>query len=422
MIVDLLAIGNEVLYGEISDSNTPHLARRLFEEGYKVGRHVCVGDDIDAIAGAILNSLESGSSVVCTGGLGPTPDDLTREALAKVAGVPLVRSAELEERVSNIFRARGIPMPEANLKQADLPKGARYIPQKLGTAPGIILDWDGLGIYALPGVPHEMREMFERGVLPDLESRRSGKIATAVKTFKVWGASEAAVAEILESIEGVSSHYDSLAPVSISYLPTLSELKVRIVARGADTTEAKRLLEPVAREVAHRLGELVFGEDSDTLPAVLGAILVDKGLSLAAAESITGGMVGQRITTVPGASKWFKGSAVTYMKETKTSVLGIDPSVLEVNGVVSARCAEEMAIAACRLFSSDVGISCTGEAGPKADEAEVGQVYLGVALKGQVRSIGIRLHGDRERIREYTTTSLLNLARRTLSSSGMQSL
>ncbi len=401
-----------MLYGQIVDTNTPHLATRLFEEGYHVGRHVCVGDDEEAIAAAIDASFEEGAWVVATGGLGPTPDDRTREALSMIAGTPLVRVPELEERVVGMFRKRGIPMPESNLRQAELPQGARYISQKLGTAPGLIVETPRGTAYALPGVPHEMKEMLERGVFPDLRQRRPAPFVSAVKTYKVWGATEAAVAEALEGIVPTGGPLDPEKEVSLAFLPSTSELSVRIVARGASRDEATRRLQSVSDEVRARLGEMVFGEDSDTLPGVIGERLTEMGLTLAAAESLTGGMLGARLTSVPGASRWFKGSAVTYMAETKTGLLGIDPQVVETHGVVSARCAEEMACAARRIFGSDIGIACTGEAGPRPQEGEVGTVFMAVAIQGHTRSMQVRLPGDRERIRAYTVTTLLDFLRR----------
>lgn len=412
MRIDLVAIGDEILYGDICDTNTPLIAKRLFEEGYTVGRHVCVGDDEKMISWEISASIDQGASVISTGGLGPTPDDLTREALAEVAGAPLVRLEELERRIAEIFAARRIPMPDSNLRQAELPEGARYIPQTLGTAPGIIVDLPGASIYALPGVPHEMEEMLESGVLADLATKRSSQTVRAVKTIKTWGTTEAAVASILDGLQGAGPQSDPSAPVSIGYLPSGSEIKVRLVAQADQPEEARRLLEPIAQEVRGRLGDLIFGENSDTLPAVLGKLLVEKGLTLAAAESLTGGLVGALLTTAPGASKWFKGSAVAYHKESKLSLLGIDPGLIEEEGTVSARCAEEMALAAQRLFSADVAISCTGEAGPEPAEADVGEVFVAVALDGTLRSLGLRLPGDRERIREYVATTLVDFARR----------
>lgn len=417
MRIDLLAIGNEILYGEIADTNSAHIARRLFEEGYIVGRHVCVGDDEGVIAGEISASVDDGASVVCTGGLGPTPDDVTREALAAVAGVDLVRLPELERRIEAIFASRNLPMPESNYRQAEVPQGARVIPQTLGTAPGLIVDTSGVRIYALPGVPHEMKEMLERGVLPDLAAQQSLPTVTAVKTYKVWGTSEAAVAAMLDGIEGATLHYDPSASVSLAYLPSATELRVRLVARANSTEQARDLLAPVAEEVRGRLGELIFGEDSETISGVLGKMLTERRMTLAAAESLTGGLVGARLSAVAGASKWFRGSAVTYQKEAKISVLGISREALDKEGVVSARCAEEMASAAQRLFSADVGIACTGEAGPEPAEAAIGEVYIAVALDGRTRSSRLRLPGDRERIREYTATTLLDFARRAIAAS-----
>ncbi len=371
-----------------------------------------MGDDEEAIAAAIDSSFEEGAWVVATGGLGPTPDDRTREAVSAVCGAPLIRVPELEERVVEMFRKRGIPMPESNLRQAEVPQGARYIPQKRGTAPGLIVETPRGTVYALPGVPHEMKEMLERGVIPDLKQKRPPPSVSAVKTYKVWGTTEAAVAEVLRGVLPTGGLLNPQQEVSLAFLPSTSELSVRIVARGASRDEAVQKLRSVSDEVRARLGEMVFGEDSDTLPGVIGERLAEMGLTLAAAESLTGGMLGARLTSVPGASRWFKGSVVTYMTETKTGVLAIDPQVLETNGVVSARCAEEMACSARRIFGSDIGISCTGEAGPQPQEAEIGTVFMAVAMEGDVRSMQLRLPGDRERIRAYSVTTLLDFLRR----------
>jgi nicotinamide-nucleotide amidase len=423
--VDLIAVGNEVLYGEVVDTNSSYLAARLFENGLEVGRHVTVGDDIASIVGELRRSLETSQAVIMTGGLGPTPDDRTREALAELTQKPLESLPELVERIRQIFVKRGIPMPEVNLRQARIPAGAAYIPQKLGTAPGIIVEVDSARVYALPGVPHEMREMFERAVLPDLLERSDGVSEVAVKVLKIWGLSESALASQLGDLERALSARaaDCGATLDIAYLPTLTELRLKVVCRSEDGRlgVCKQLVDEATQEIRRRLGDNVFGEDDESLVEILDRLVRQKGLTLCCAESLTGGMVGETITRLPGVSAWFKGSAVTYWPEAKQKILRVPKQVIEKDGVVSARCAEEMAEGARKLFDADIGIACTGEAGPKPQEAEVGQVYMAVATPEGRRSIGVRLPGDRERIRTYTTTSLLDFTRRYLAATTLGS-
>lgn len=414
--VDVIAVGDELLYGEVRDTNSERIAARLREVGLEVARRVVVGDDLDAISTEIRRGVETSDAVVITGGLGPTPDDLTREALACVTGASLRRVPELEERIREAFERRGMHMPLVNLRQAEVPEGARYLPQVLGTAPGIVADVEGKPVYALPGVPHEMEEMLDRAVVPELRQRAGGEVAYASTTLKVWGMSESAVSSTLAPLERKLKERAAALGMraEVSYLPSTTELKIKIACRGGDPESCERLVADTIAEMKELLGEAVFGEGRASLASVLGDLLLDRKLTLACGESLTGGLVGATLTAIPGASRWFRGSVVAYSVDAKREILGVPDEIIRRKGAVSAACAEAMADGARRVLDADVGIACTGEAGPDPLEAPVGQVYLAVSDGATRRSVGVSLPGDRERIRMYTTTSLLDMARRIL--------
>ncbi|RIK11121.1 MAG: competence/damage-inducible protein A [Acidobacteria bacterium] len=410
MQVEIVSVGTELLLGDIVDTNSAWLGRELTSAGIDICHQTTVGDNLPRIRQTLEQALARADAVIVTGGLGPTPDDITREAIADVMGVGLVRNSEIERLIASIFRSRDRSMPESNMRQADVPAGARWIEQRLGTAPGLICPLADRVIYALPGVPHEMEEMFTRAVLPDLRER-SGQTGVIVsRVIKTWGASESAVADM------IAERVEQQGNPTIAFLAGGGEIKVRLTAKAPSREEAMALIADEERAVTELLKNYAFGTDGETLAYALGREVREKGIHLAVAESLTGGMVGSAIVDVPGASDWFLGSAVVYTNHAKTSLLGIDPGLLETHGAVSAECARAMAEGARRIFGADVALSCTGEAGPHPLEAEIGQVYFAVSTQSDTRSIGIRLPGDRERIRLYSTSTLLDFARRTIAS------
>lgn len=414
--VDVITVGDELLHGDVRDTNSERIAARLYEEGLEVARRVVVGDDLDAISTEIRRAVETSDAVVITGGLGPTPDDLTREALAWVTGTRLRRVPELEERIREVFERRGMHMPIVNLRQAEVPEGARYLPQMLGTAPGIVANVEGKPVYALPGVPHEMEEMLDRAVVPELRQRFSGEVARASTSIKVWGMSESAVSSTLAPVERKLEERAKALGVraEVAYLPSPTELKIKVMCKGRDPEACESLVRDTISAMKELLGEAVFGDGQASLASVLGDLLLQRKLTLACGESLTGGLVGATLTGIPGASRWFRGSVVAYSVDAKREILGVSDEIIRKKGAVSADCAEAMADGARRVFRADVGIACTGEAGPHPLAAPVGQVYLAVSDGATKRSVGVRLPGDRERIRMYTTTSLLDMARRML--------
>jgi nicotinamide-nucleotide amidase len=405
---EIVAVGTELLLGQIANTNAAWLSERLAEIGVDVLRHQVVGDNADRIEEAIATAVSRSDVVVVMGGLGPTQDDITRPALARVAGAELVRRPEIERELRERFRIRGREMSEGNLAQADVPEGARFITPERGTAPGLIVDIGTTRVYALPGVPAEMREMAEGVVLPEL-AERGGPAALVSRTLRCYGLAESRIAELLEDL-----FHGSPNP-TVAYLAGGGEVHVRLSAKAGSRSEAESLLEPLERAVRERLGDHVYGIDDESLEAVVGRLLLERGLTLACAESLTGGGLGERITAVPGASAYFRGSAVTYSLEAKRSILGVSDATLDGPGPVSPECAAEMAAGARRVFGADIAVALTGVAGPDAHGgAEAGQVWIGLDAVDRSHQHGFRWPFDRELVRRSSELSALDLVRRHL--------
>jgi len=411
---EVVAIGTELLLGTVVDSNSAWIGQQLALGGIDCLRSVRVGDNHERMVAAIRESLERADAVICCGGLGPTQDDVTREAVAEVMGVPLVRDDAVAEVIRELFATRGRRMPDNNLRQADVPVGATVIPQTRGTAPGLICPvGEGKVVYAVPGVPHEMQEMVSRAVLPDLR-RRAGDTATIVsRTLRTWGESESGLAELLDDRMRAldDAHAEGRAAPTLAFNASgIEGIRVRITARDADEAGAAALV--AAEEAALRdvLGDLVFGVDDESMEHAVGSLLLERGLTLGLAESVTGGLVAARIVSVPGASGWFRGGIVSYASDVKFHLLGVPDGP-----VVSEEAAAAMATGARRLLGADVGLGVTGVAGPDTQDGQpVGTVFLASDLGGEVEVRQVRLPGDRERIRQYAAISLLDALRHRL--------
>ena len=364
---------------------------------------------------ALRTALARSDGVIACGGLGPTQDDITREAIAQVMGVPLDRDDAVATRIEAMFRSRGREMPENNRRQADVPRGATMVAQRRGTAPGLICPVGNKVVYAVPGVPHELEEMFERAILPDLRRRlveegEEGVIASRV--LRTWGASESGLAEVLDA------RLDALdgSDTTIAFLASgIEGLKVRLTVRALSLGAAVLRLDEeeaaVRSALAASLGDIVFGVDTETMEHAVARRLVAQGLTLGLAESLTGGLVASRLVSVSGASAWFRGGVVSYASDVKRTVLGVGEG-----SVVTGLAAQEMADGARRVLGSDVSLSLTGVAGPdKEDDVDVGTVFVGICLPGG-RPVSTELHlpGDRQRVREYAAISALDLLRRRL--------
>ena len=414
--IEIVAVGTELLLGQIADTNSAWLGEHLAANGVASHFHQAVGDNHDRIVLALRTALARSDGVVMCGGLGPTQDDITREAIAEVMNVPLVRNQAIVDLIEGFFVARGRTMTANNARQADVPQGATIIPQVSGTAPGLVCPIGNKVVYAVPGVPYEMAEMFERAILPDLRARMAeageeGVIASRV--LRTWGASESGLAEALQDrIDAL----DVPGGVTLAFLASgIEGIKVRITARARTLDDVTALLDKeeaeVRRAIDERLGDIVFGVDDESMEVAVAHRLVARGLSFGVAESLTGGLIASRLVNVPGASSWFRGGVVAYDSQVKYDVLGVP-----AGPVVTESAAAAMAEGAARVTRADVGLGITGVAGPEEQEGVVpGTVFVGLVLPGQpAQTRELRVPGDRERVRQYGAISALDLLRRAL--------
>lgn len=416
MRIEIVAVGTELLLGQIADTNSAWLGEHLAANGVASHFHQAVGDNHDRITLALRTALARSDGVIMCGGLGPTQDDITREAIAEVMNVPLERDQQIVDYIVAFFRARGREMSENNARQADVPHGARVIPQAGGTAPGLICPVGNKVVYAVPGVPYEMTEMFERGILPDLRARmvetgEEGVIASRV--LRSWGASESALAE---SLQDRIDALDAAGNLTLAFLASgIEGIKVRITARARTLEDVTALLDKeegeVRRAINERLGDIVFGVDDESMEVAVAARLVARGLSFGVAESLTGGLIASRLVNVPGASKWFRGGIVAYDSQVKFDVLGVP-----AGPVVTETAAAAMAEGAARVTGAEVGLGITGVAGPDDQEGVApGTLFVGLTLPGQpTQTRELRVPGDRERVRQYGAITALDLLRRAL--------
>ena len=436
MKCEVVAIGTELLLGQIVDTNSSWIGEQLALAGIDSHFQTKVGDNLGRMTAALEQALDRSDAVIVCGGLGPTPDDITRDAIAAVMGVELRRDEAVVERIRAMFYRRDRQMPANNLQQADVPVGARVMDVQPGTAPGLICPvrrsagsagstgssgaagGDGAAgdervIYAVPGVPWEMQKMVSECVLPDLQSRAGERQVIRSRTLRTWGYSESGLAEVLEP---EMRRLDATGEATIAFLASGMEgLKVRITAKAADDQAAQAVLSGVESRARAVIGEAVFGADDDTMESVVLALMRRRGLTLALAESVTGGLIAARLTEVPGASDVLRGAVVPYDRALKTGVLGAP----DVNAV-SSEMAVAMAEGACRLLDADVGLATTGAAGPDPHEgAEPGTVWIGLHLDGGGEAVRVRFNMARVMVRQLSTITALNLLRtRLLASAG----
>jgi len=411
MEADIIAVGTELTCGAVVNTNAVWLSQRLLEAGVTVRRHIVVGDRLDDLRESIERSLGAVDVVLITGGLGPTQDDLTREALSAALGRPLESDRASEEHIRAFFRSIGRPMPEANLRQVMIPAGATALANAWGTAPGIRAKAGRVVIYALPGVPREMREMFDRYVAPDLRERAGGA-AVAVRVLHTYGLGESMVGQHLGDLMTPGRN------PSVGTQASEGQISVRIIGRGALAEEVRRLVEADADRVRTLLGDVVFGEGDDTLPLVAGRRLTELGRTVATVESCTGGLIAKSLTDVSGSSAYFLRGYVTYSNESKIDLLGVPRELIESHGAVSGPVAEAMAAGCRSRAGSDYALSATGIAGPTGGSADkpVGLVYIGLADANGCAVCELRFgaHLNREAIRDRACKTALNLLRRRL--------
>ncbi|HEY3268330.1 MAG TPA: competence/damage-inducible protein A [Armatimonadota bacterium] len=410
MTAEIISVGTELLLGQIVDTNAAFLAQTLADLGVGVYMKVVVGDNPQRLSDALRAALARADIVILGGGLGPTKDDLTKETVADTLGVALVNNAEAEDRLRRFFRERGISVPETNLKQALAFDGGTVFQNANGTAPGVAIVKDGKAVACLPGPPHELKPMVTNQLVPWLQGILGPDHPILVsRVIRLAGIGESLAAE------KVADLLDSPNPTVAPYAKT-GEVHLRVTARARNRAEAEALIDPMDAEIAARLGPFILGRDAENLEDGVVARLRALGLTLAGAESCTGGLIGDRITNVPGASDVFQGVAVTYGNRAKVDILGVRPETIERVGAVSEETAREMASGARNAYHADVAYAVTGIAGPSggSEEKPVGTVFVAVQTPSRTAAREHRFRGAREVIKRYSAQAALNLLREML--------
>jgi nicotinamide-nucleotide amidase len=406
MTCAVVCIGTELTRGELVNTNASWLAAYLTDVGFEVVEDVVVDDDRARIGATLERLGKTVRVLVCTGGLGPTTDDITTECVARVLGAKLVRDETSLEAIRRRIEKYGRTMSDSNAKQADFPEGAEVLANPVGTAPGFGVKLGGALAFFMPGVPHEMKKMFEEQVLPrirTLASRNSHQIR-----LRTFGLPESLVGERLAGVE------EAYPGVTIGYRAHFPEIEVKVLARAATSAQAIELCERATVDVRGRLSDVVYGEAEDTFPAVVGRCLRRKGLSLAIAESCTGGLVGHMLTREPGASDYLVVDAVTYANSAKAGLLGVDEDVIRAHGAVSVEVAAAMAEGVKRVSGAELALALTGIAGPTGGTAAhpVGTVFLAVSGPAGTTVKERHFVGDRSQIQTLAAYAGLELIRR----------
>jgi nicotinamide-nucleotide amidase len=416
LTAEIIAVGTELLLGDGVDTNSAWLSRRLVEIGVDVRRHTSIVDDLDDLTEAVQEAVSAHDVVVLTGGLGPTQDDMTRYAIARVAGVELERHADLAKGIRAFFEQFGREMPERNLVQADLPRGAQVIPP-VGTAAGFALDIAGALVVCLPGVPREMQQMTDGQVLPLLQLR-GGLQAAVTRTVRTAGVSESAVAERCAPL---AQRLDAAGNPRLAFLASRAETRVRVTARAPDRAEAAALAAPVVDELVDLLGAWVVGLDDEGTEHAVARQLRRHGWTLSVAESITGGGVGARLATVPGASDWFMGGVIVYATSAKPVLADVPAALLEAHGPVSEETATALATGVRNRLGTDAGLGIVGVAGPTTQGGRaVGTVCLSVVLPdgaAHARTVNLPPRA-RQDMQEFSASIALDFLRRRLAAAG----
>ncbi len=403
----IISIGEELTSGQIIDTNTAWLSRALVSHGVSVMRHVTVADELEAMEATFRESMSAADLVISTGGIGPTPDDLTRPALANALGVPLEHSDEAERQIRAFFDRWQRPLRDSNLVQANIPRGCVALENATGTAPGISFDGRGCQVFVLPGVPSEMKAMFARHIEPGLRGAGTVTLHTEIRCF---GLSEAVLGERLADM--MHRTRNPLVGTTASH----AILTVRVRATACSENEARRLLDSDVAQIRARIGERVFGTGGDGLEHAVARLLTGSGKTVATAESCTGGLLAKRLTDLPGSSAFFLQGAITYSNQSKTDLLGVPPDLIESHGAVSEAVARSMA-EGCRMAAgSDFGLAITGVAGPGGGlppEKPVGLVFIAIdtASGCDARRCLFGDHLSRCEIRDRAAMTALDLLR-----------
>ena len=407
MKLEVVTVGTELLLGLTPDTNAAELGRALAAAGIEVVRHSTVGDRPEAIRAAVAEALDRTGFVITTGGLGPTRDDITKRVVAELCEKPLRLNEEVLRSLEDRFRRLGRPMAASNRTQAEVPEGATVLPNPRGTAPGLWVEERGRVVVMLPGVPSEMRGLLTEEVLPRLAARASGMVVRS-RTVRTTGIAESALAERVGAIE------DDIAPLTLAYLPSVEGVDLRVTAWTIPEAEAERRLAATVAMLRERAAEHCYGEDGTDLASVVLEQLRSRKTRLAVAESCTGGLLGGRITAIPGSSEVFAGGIVAYDDAVKRGMLDVSAALLKPHGAVSEEVVRAMVAGALRRFGVAAGLAVTGIAGPSGGTPEkpVGTVWLAAAFGQETRALKRIFPGDRAEIRARAAQAALDLLRR----------
>jgi len=406
MVAEILAVGTELLMGQIVNTNAQYLTKRLNDLGVNVYYHSVVGDNPARLKECLRLALSRCDVVITTGGLGPTRDDITKETIAEIMGVKLVRHEETLRNIKCFFERVDRRMMENNIKQADIPEGCIIIPNHNGTAPGCIIEKDGKTVIMLPGPPKEMIPMFEETVSPYFE-KKTGQIIGS-RMLKVFGIGESEMEmKIMDLVEAQSN------PTIAPYV-NMGEVVIRVTARSKNYDEAMKMIDPVIEKIKERLGSNLYAYDGETLEEIVVRLLIERNISISTAESCTGGMLASKLVNVPGVSKVFANGFITYSNQSKTDILGVSPDTISTFGAVSKETALEMVKGLIKRTAARAGIAITGIAGPDGGTPEklVGTVWIAVMLDGEIEASIFKLNGDRERVRHTACLNALNMLRK----------
>lgn len=404
-VCEILSVGTEILLGDILNTNSKYLSEELAKLGISVLRHTTVGDNAERLAAALRTALERSDIVIATGGLGPTADDITRDVCCAVMGFELEFSSKIADGIKAYFDSKGYEMPESNLRQAYVPVGGDVFENRNGTAPGLGLKKDGKCVVILPGPPYEMAPMYQESVVPYLAEYSDGIIVS--HTVRTMGIGESAMAETVADL--LDNENPTVAPYAKK-----GEALLRVTAKAENMQEAEALCKPVIEEICRRLGETVYGIDSESIEERVVSLLKKNNMTIATAESCTAGYIPKRITDIAGASGVFGFGAITYSNEMKEKMLGVKHETLEAHGAVSEETATEMAAGIRRASGADIGISVTGIAGPGSDGTSkpVGLCYIAIDTGDYKACEKIETGKNNREYNRYVTASrALNLAR-----------
>ena len=410
MRAEIIIVGEEILSGQTIDSNSAYIARKLANVGIEVVHKTTVGDRHDDMTEAIKTAWNRSAVTIMTGGLGPTTDDVTKNAICTAFDRNLVLQDEILRKLEDLFRTRNMKMPAMAQSQALQPQGADLINNPVGTAPGIVFQDSERFFAALPGVPAEMEAIIDQSIIPYL-SKRPGRNHIVLRRIRTIGITETGIAELITDLEPTSDK------VRLAYLPSYKGVDLRVTAISANESEAVESADSLAKAITSRIGDYVFTNTDESLPEIVGKLLRAKGKTVATAESCTGGLIAKMLTDLAGSSDYFRGSVVSYANDVKEKVLKVPREMLIAKGAVSHEVAEAMASGVLTLADTDYAISVTGVAGPGGGTAEkpVGLVFVGYADKsGKVSSEQLKLFGTRERIRERSAMMALDILRRKL--------